>query len=215
MFGNRSHKINVLESPISTISSAGHWFFATRKSIEEYVPGILKKVGFETLIRKAITWIDSADSISMLMFLGLAFFMNPWIAGLITLLFHYFWYFQKSAFVNLSTTPLLTLLNNEILQLAAAGVALSFFGINGMYAALGIGIVFFFLFKIGLLRRLWDKIDQRRLSNGKKLPLNDRVLKMLLIRYSMYEDIAPSEVRKLEDHVQQAVIDFNQKKKKK
>ena len=214
MFGNRSHKINILESPISTISSAGHWFFATRKSIENYVPGILDKYSFESLIRKAITWVDSADSISMLMFLGLAFLINPWIAAAITLLFHYFWYFNKSAFVNLTFTPLLSVLNNEILQLMAAGVALSFFGINGMYVAVGIGIVFFFLFKIGLLRRFWDKIDQRRTKSGNKLPLNDRVLKMLLIRYSMYENIAPSEVQKLEDHVQQAVIDFNQKKKK-
>lgn len=214
MFGNRSHKINILESPISTISSAGHWFFATRDSIEEYVPGILKKISFESLIRKAITWVDSADSISMLMFLGMAFLINPWIAAAITLLFHYFWYFNKSAFVNLTFTPLFIFLNNEILQLIAAGVALSFLGINGMYAALGIGIIFFFLFKIGLLRRLWDKIDRRRTKNGKNLPLNDRVLKMLIIRYSIYEDIAPSEVRKLENHVQQAVIDFNQKKKK-
>lgn len=212
MFGNKSHKIYILESPVSTISSAGHWFFATRKSIEEYVPGILKKYSFESLIRKAIVWVDSADSLSMLMFLILAFFIPAWFAAFITLLFHYFWYFNKSAFVNISMTPLLSILNNEFFQVLAAGVALSFFGIYGMYVALVFGIIFFFLFKIGLLRRLWDKLDQKR--KGEQLPLNDRVLKMLLIRYSIYEDIAPTEVQKLEDHVQQAVIDFNSKKKK-
>lgn len=213
MFGNKSHKINILESPVSTISSAGHWFFATRKSIEEYVPGILEKYTFESLIRKAIVWIDSADSISMLLFLILAFLLPAWLAAGLTLLFHYLWYFQKSAFVNISLTPVLSIINNEFIQVLAAGVALSFLGINGMYLALTFGIIFFFLFKLGLLRRFWDKIDQKR--EGKQLPLNDRVLKMLLIRYSIYEDIAPSEVQKLEEHVQKAVIDFNSRKKKK
>jgi hypothetical protein len=85
-------------------------------------------------------------------------------------------------------------------------------GMNGMYLALAFGIVFFFLLKIGLMRRLWDVIDKKR--KGDRLPLNDRTLKMLLVRYSMKENIAPGDVQRLEDHVQEAVIKFNSKKKK-
>jgi hypothetical protein len=114
--------------------------------------------------------------------------------------------------VSISATPLLRFLNVEIVQLLIAGVVLSLMGMNGMYLALGFGIVFFFLFKIGLMRRLWDKIDQKR--SGNRLPLNDRVLKMLLVRYSMKENMAPGDVQKLEEHVQEAVIRFNTKKKK-
>ncbi len=212
MFGNRSHKINILESPVSTISSAGHWFFATRKSVEEYVPGILKKHSFESLIHKSILWIDSSDSIAMLLYFALAFVINPWIAAGVTLLFHFWWYFNKSAFVSISALSLLKVLHNEFVQLLAAGVLLSLMGIKGMYLALFFGIIFFFLFKIGLLRRFWDRFDKK--SDPGKLPLNDRVLKMLLVRYSMKEDIAPQEVQKLEKHVQDAVISFNTKKKK-
>lgn len=212
MFGNRSHKINILESPVSTISSAGHWFFATRKTVEEYVPGILKKHSFESLIHKSILWIDSSDSIAMLLYFALAFVISPWIAAGITLLFHFWWYFNKSAFVSISAMPLLKLLHNEFVQLLAAGVLLSLMGINGMYLALFFGIIFFFLFKIGFLRRFWDRFDKK--SDTDKLPLNDRVLKMLLVRYSMKEDIAPEEVQKLEKHVQDAVISFNTKKKR-
>ena len=212
MFGNRSHKINILESPVSTISSAGHWFFATRKSVEEYVPGILKKHSFESLIHKSILWIDSSDSIAMLLYFALAFVVNPWIAAGVTLLFHFWWYFNKSAFVSISALSLLKVLHNEFVQLLAAGVLLSLMGIKGMYLALFFGIIFFFLFKIGLLRRFWDRFDKK--SDPDKLPLNDRVLKMLLVRYSMKEDIAPEEVQKLEKHVQDAVISFNTKKKK-
>lgn len=212
MFGNSSHKINILESPVSTISSAGHWFFATRQTVEEYVPGILKKHSFESLIKKAIQWIDSADSLAMLLYLGLAFILNPWLAAGITLVFHLWWYFKKSAFVSVGFTPYLRFLNHEFVQLLVACVLLSLMGMNGMYAALILGIIFFFLFKIGILRRLWDKFDKKQEKD--RLPLNDRVLKMLLVRYSIKENIAPAEVQRMEQHVQEAVIKFNSKKKK-
>lgn len=212
MFGNSSHRINILESPVSTITSAGHWFFATRKTIEEYVPGILEKYSFESLIRKSIAWIDSADSLGMMVYFGLAFLIDPWLAAGITLLFHAGWYFKKSAFVSLFLTPVLKVVNHEFFQLLLAGILLSLMGMRGMYLALGFGILFFFLFKLGLLRRLWDKLDKRNMKG--KLPLNDRVLKMLLVRYSIKEDIAPREVQRLEDHVQEAVIKFNSKFKK-
>lgn len=211
MFGN-SHRINILESPVSTISSAGHWFFATRQTVEKYVPGILKNHSFEELIRKSILWIDSSDSIAMLLYFALAFVINPWIAAGVTLFFHVWWYFNKSAFVSLSAIPVLKVLHHEFVQLLVAGVLLSFMGIRGMYLALIFGIIFFFLFKIGLLRRFWDRFDKKNIKE--KLPLNDRVLKMLLIRYSMKENIAPEEVQRLEEHVQDAVIKFNTKKKK-
>jgi len=212
MFGNKAHKVNILESPVSTISSSGHWFFATRKTIEEYVPGILEKYSFESLIRKSIVWINSADSLGMVLFFILAFIINPWIAAALTFLFHGWWYFSKSAFVSVSLTPVLTFLNHEFVQLLIAGVALSFMGMNGMYLALGLGTLIFFLFKLGLMRRVWDKVDKNRKSN--QLPLNDRVLKMLLVRLSIKENIAPDDVQRLEDHVQQAVINFNTRKKK-
>ncbi|MFO7845502.1 MAG: hypothetical protein R6V27_03000 [Balneolaceae bacterium] len=212
MFGKKSHRINILESPVSTITSAGHWFFATRKTIEEYVPGILDKYSFETLIHKSVAWIDSADSLGMILYFALAFWVNPWLAAGITLLFHIGWYFNKSAFVTVSFTPVLRVINHEFFQLLLAGILLSLMGMRGMYLALGFGILFFFLFKIGLMRRLWDKLDERNMTDS--LPLNDRVLKMLLIRYSIREDIAPGEVQRLEDHVQEAVIKFNSKKKK-
>jgi len=212
MFGNKAHKVNILESPVSTISSSGHWFFATRKTIEEYVPGILEKYSFESLIRKSIVWINSADSLGMVLFFILAFIINPWIAAALTFLFHGWWYFSKSAFVSVSLTPVLSFLNHEFVQLLIAGVALSFMGMNGMYLALGLGTLIFFLFKLGLMRRVWDKVDKNRKSN--QLPLNDRVLKMLLVRLSIKENIAPDDVQRLEDHVQQAVINFNTKKKK-
>lgn len=212
MNSKRSHSLNILETPFSTVTSSGHWFHATRDTVKEYVPGLLKIYPFEELIGKAVVWIDSADSLAMILFFALAFFINPWIAAAISLLFHYVWYHQKSAFINIPSTPFLKLLNQDFFQLLLAAVVLSFMGITGMYTAVILGIIVFFLFKIGLLRRLWDKLDSGK--KGEKLPLNDRVLKMVLVRYSLYQNIPPGEIEELDRHVQQAVLDTHKKKKK-
>ncbi len=212
MTSKSSHSINILETPFSTVTSSGHWFHATRDTVNEYVPGLLKIYSFEELIKKAVTWIDSADSLAMILYFILAYTTPVWFAAIASLVFHYWWYHQKSAFVNLYFTKIISLLNKDFIQLLVAAVALSFMGITGMYTAVTIGIIYFFLFKIGLLRKLWDKLDSNK--KGDNLPLNDRVLKMVLVKHSIYEDIPPPEVKKLDEHVQQAVIEFNKKKKK-
>ena len=211
MNSRKSHSQNILETPVSTVTSGGHWFYATRDTINDYVPGLLDKYKFEDLIKKAVTWIDSADSLALILYFALAFLINPWIAGAIALVFHAVWYHKKSAFVNIVMTPMLTFFNYDFFQLLLAAVVLSYMGMSGMYTAVVIGIIFFFLFKVGLLRRGWDKLQDMNAKD--KLPLNDRVLKMVLIRYSIYQNIPPKEVEKLDQHVQEAVLEFNKKRK--
>lgn len=210
MKSRRSHAQNILETPVSTVTSGGHWFHATRETIKDYVPGLLDKYDFETLIKKAVTWIDSADSLALILYFILAFLVNPWIAAGIAFGFHAFWYHKKSAFVNIMMTPILSFFNRDFFQLLLAALVLSYMGMSGMYTAVVLGIIYFFLFKVGLLRRGWDKLQDK--TSDEKLPLNDRVLKMVLIRYSIYQNMPPKEVEKLDKHVQDAVIKFNKKK---
>lgn len=206
----QSHTVQILETPYSTVTSGGHWFHATRETVKEYVPGLLKKFSFEELIAKAIVWIDSADSLALILYFLLAYMVDVWFAALGAFLFHYIWYHQKSAFVNTLFTPILSLFNRDFFQLLIAAVMLSFMGISGMYTAVIVGMLFFFLFKVGLLRRLWDWVETKR--DNKKLPLNDRVLKMVLIRYSLYENMPPSEIEKMDQQVQKAILERNKKK---
>lgn len=210
MKSRRSHSQNILETSVSTVTSGGHWFHATRETIKDYVPGLLDKYDFETLIKKAVTWIDSADSLALILYFVLAFLINPWIAAGIAFGFHALWYHKKSAFVNIIMTPILSFFNMDFFQLLLAALVLSYMGMSGMYTAVVLGILFFFLFKVGLLRRGWDKLQDKKSDD--KLPLNDRVLKMVLIRYSIYQNMPPKEVEKIDQHVQDAVIKFNSKK---
>jgi hypothetical protein len=57
-----------------------------------------------------------------------------------------------------------------------------------------------------------DRLEAKRDHAG--LPLNDRVLKMVLIRYSIYEDVTPEEVSNMEDHLKESFLKFKMKNKK-
>jgi len=210
MSNRQSHRVQILETPYSTVTSGGHWFHATRKSVNEYVPGLLKKMSFEDLISKSVVWIDSADSLSLILYFMFAYIVDVWIAAPVAIVFHYIWYQHKSAFVNIVFTPVLSLFNKDFFQLLLAAVILSFMGISGMVAAVVIGMIYFLLFKTGLLRRLWDWLEVKKDIKG--LPLNDRVLKMVLIRYSLYENMPPKEIGKMDQQVQKAILERDKKK---
>jgi hypothetical protein len=65
------------------------------------------------------------------------------------------------------------------------------------------------------MRLLMDRIEVKKQRVG--LQLNDRVLKMVLIRYSIYEDVTPPEVNDMEDYLKESFLKFkmkNQKQKK-
>lgn len=204
MIESSKDDINILETNLYTVTSGGHWFNATSQTVDEFVPGLLEKHSFDKLISKAVLWIDSTDSIALLLYFILVFTTDTILAAAVALLFHIWWYFYKSAFVNLLFMPVINILNKDFTQLLIAAVALSFLGINENYLGLLIGVIYLFLFKVGLLRLLLNKILQGKMKSG--LPLNDKVFKMVLIRYAMYEDIAPPEVEKLDKHVQNAIM---------
>ncbi|MDZ7682263.1 MAG: hypothetical protein U5J63_11275 [Fodinibius sp.] len=194
---NYSRQNNLfLETKLGIITRTGDWFHTTSDQIEEFVPGLLEERPLDKLVEEAIAWVRSADSLALTILLGLLLFIHPILAATIAIAFHFFWYRSKSAFVTIYLGKLLKLMNKDGYLLITSLVIISLVGMDGQYLAAGVGLVFFFLMKLGLLKRLWDKIDE---GVDKKLPLNDRVFKMILVKYGMHYDLAPTRVEQMED----------------
>ncbi len=213
MSNRLSHTQNVFESTFATVTSGGHWFHATRETVEKYVPGLLDRHEYEKLVMDAVTWIESTDSLALILYFALVFWMPGWIAAILALGFWFWWFYNKSAFVNITLTPLMKLFNHDAFQIGLAAIALSFLGIMGYYQAVLFGIIYFFLFKVGLLRLMIDRMMSKREIKG--LPLNDRVFKMVLVRYSIYEDLTSHEVSGIEEGLKEAVLNFKERRSKK
>lgn len=192
-----------LETKLGIVTRTGDWFHTTSKHIKEFVPGLLEKRSLDLLVEEAIAWVRSADSLSLTLLLVLLLFIHPIFAAVIAIAFHFFWYRFKSGFVTIYLGKLLKFMNKDGYLLMTSLVIISLLGIDGQYLAAGTGLVFFFLMKLGLLKRLWDKIDK---DSDNHLTLNDRVFKMILVRYAMFYNMAPAEVQTMEERFKELAI---------
>jgi hypothetical protein len=192
-----------IETELGIVTRNRDWFHITSSHIEQYAPGLLKAVTLETLIRDAEAWIRSTDSLSLLLLLGLLFFVNPWVAVAVALAFHWVWYNYKSGFVTRGVGKLLAFINSDGFIMITAFVALSLLGVSGQTVAAAVGIIFFFLMKLGVLKMGWNALAK---DYKDTITLNDRVLKMVIIKYAVHEDVAPSEVQDMEQRIKDAAL---------
>lgn len=198
------------ETKVGIVTRNRDWFHTTSDHIEQYAPGLLDVVPLETLIRDADAWVRSADSLSLVMLLVLLFLINPWLAALTTLAFHWFWYNYKSGFVTRPLGKVLTFINSDGFLMITAFIALSLLGVSGEYVAAVLGIAFFFIMKLGLLKMGWNALAG---NNTESMTLNDRVLKMVIIKYAMYADVAPAEVQSMEKRFKEAALNLKKERR--
>lgn len=207
-FTSRSQNL-YLETQLGIVTRTGDWFHTTSKHIEQFVPGLLEERSLDHLVEEAVAWVRSADSLALTILLVLLIYIHPVFAAVIAITFHFFWYRLKSGFVTIYMGKLLKMMNKDGYLLITSLVIISLLGMNGQYLAAGVGLVFFFLMKLGLLKRLWDKIDK---EEADKLSLNDRVFKMVLIKYAMHYNTAPSEVEGMEKKFKELALSRKQGK---
>lgn len=199
--GDPQHQF--VETKVGIVTRNRDWFHITSEYIEQFVPGLLDKVSLKKLIGDAEAWVRSADSLSLILVLALLFLINPWLAALISLAFHWFWYNYKSGFVNRPMSRVLGFINSDGFLLTISFVSLSLLGVSGNYIAAIIGIVYFFLMKLRLLKMGWDALAK---EHTESLTLNDRVLKMIIIKHAIHEDVLPPEVENMEDRIKEIAL---------
>jgi len=198
-----------METDMGIVTRRGDWFHTTREQIEGYAPGLLDNVSLASLIKDAMAWVRSASSLSLTLLYILLFVINPWFAAGITVAFHWFWYHNKSGFIIRGMASFLRFINSDGFLFIIAFVSLSLLGFQQEYVATGVGIFFFFVMKPGLLKKGWDRL---RSDSDQELTLNDRVLKMVIIKQAMKENVAPSNVQQMEERFKD--LAFSRKNKK-
>lgn len=192
-----------VETELGIVTRRGEWFFITSDKLKEYVPGLLEVKPLEELIREAQAWVQSTSGLSITLLMILLLTVGPWLALGATVVFHVAWYLSKSAFVIRNMELPLRIVNSDGYQMLLSLAVLSLLALQGDYLALGVGIFFFFIAKLRLLDRLWRKTG---LGSKKGMTLNDRVLKMVIIRHALHENVAPSEVRAMEERLMSAAF---------
>lgn len=187
-----------VETPRGIFTAHGHWFHITSEKIKAYAPGLLEELPLELLVKDAETWLKSVDFVGVILFMLLAYLTNAYIAGTVILIFVPFWFINKSAFVSYPVTSLLRLIEYDAISFLVSVAVLSYMGIEGHYAGLVIGFVFFFFLKFGWFRMILEYLERKRA----KLPsLSDRLFKMIILKYAMHEGITLREIDKWESDI--------------
>ncbi len=202
------------EMPNGITTSNGNWYNISREKIEAYIPGLLKIHTLEKIIRQADDWVSSANSLAMIIYLGLVLArFDATLAMGTSILFFLLWYFKGSAFATPSLGTFLKVLNQDGFMYLASAAILIYLAWQGQLLAMWLGIVLFFLFKVGLLQLL---IKMMGAKNEKKKPeIQDRILNMLLVRYGIKEGIMPTSVQKMQDDLIEVANYHKIRKKKK
>ncbi len=214
---SRQPDSHFIETPRGIFTSAGNWFHITSEALEKYAPGLLKIHSLEKLIKQSEIWIRSADNIGIVLFMLLLYFSGLYPALLITLLFVPVWHINKSSVISIPLTSLLWVIDKEIVVVIVSMLVLSWMGITGEYASVFLGIIVFCVLKFGWFRFsvewLYGKLIQGTLL------LNDRVLKMIILKHAIRENIPVGEVDAMEKEIlsligkQQEVIRKYRKRK--
>ncbi|MEX1123310.1 MAG: hypothetical protein WD491_07725 [Balneolales bacterium] len=187
-----------IETPKGIFTAAGNWFYITVDNLRSYAPGLFRKHSVEEIISDAEVWIRSPDSLSITLFMFTLLVAGIEVAVIVTVLFLPFWHLNKSAFINYPTTKLMRLIDKEAFLILLSIMVLSWMGMNENYTSLVVGLLFFLVLKFGGFRKLVDIYYQRQ---PHKIPLNDRILKMVVLKYAMHEDVNVDEVKKMETDV--------------
>ncbi len=190
-----------IETPTGIFTVSGNWFFTTEKQLKSYAPELFKIYRLSDLIQKSERWIKSTDIVGIILSMILLITFPLISAVLLALFFGLAWNHFRPAFYTLFFDKLLRPFSYDIVLLTAAVIPLSFLGITGLYLKLICGMLMFLIFKFGWFRKLADRV----ISSGSKIPLNDRILNMVIVRHCMKENIALPAVSQMESDILQAV----------
>ncbi len=203
----------MVEMPNGISTSNGNWYNTTQGQIENYIPGLLKKVSLEEIIKNADNWVSSTNGMALILYLVLALAGgDPRVSFLISVVFFFFWYINTSAFVTPVLNQAMRLFNFDgFVYLSAAGV-LIYFSLNDNQLGTWLGLGLFFLFKVGLL-----SLGLKWFSSKSAKPTftrEDRILNMLLIKYGMKEGMYSGGIQEMQDSLFKT-INYHKTRKKK
>jgi len=205
-----SGKWQMMDMPNGITTTNGSWYNITSQQVEEYIPDLEKEISLETIVKQADAWVLCADSLSLLLFFGLAYLaVNPLTAFAVAIVCYFLLYFNTSALVGVSLSKLMLIFANDgflyglsallLIGISLNSTVLSSLSLNLDLSAVWYGITLVFMFKVGLLRLLLRFIHTK--FSKQKIDRQDRILNMLLIRYGMHFGLLTKAVDEMQDEL--------------
>ncbi len=193
--------LHVVDTPTGLFSAAGFWYRTSFAAIDDLAPGLRAKIDLHQTVRDTELWIRSFESVGLWTLLISLPFLSAYPTALLATVLSLIWYFWRSAFIHPAATLFIKALTHDAPVLIATLFVISYVGNTGRTLDAILGLAFFFVFRFGWLRMLIDKWHDA----SRPLPMNDRILRMMLIRESMRHDIRVESVHSMQTELMMAV----------
>jgi hypothetical protein len=200
-----------VETPAGIFTRNGNWYYITSGLIKGISPELLSYKSLDDLVSDAEIWVKSTDAVTVLVFILLIQIIPMPLALITSLGVLYLWQVSKSALVGSYSTSILKVLTNDGFILMTSVASISYLGIQQQYYEMFTALVFFLVFRFGWLRKLFDTFYQKRSGS---ITLNDRVMKMVVIKSAIQHRVEIPGLRSMEQQILDAMTNHKKKKPK-
>ncbi len=190
----------MVETPNGLFTASGFWFRTTFAGIDDFAPGLRSRIDIHNVVRDTETWIRSFESIGLWSFMISILFLSVYPSALIALILSLGWYFLRSAAIHPSVTPFIKPFTMDASVFLATVFVISYVGNSGRTLDAVIGLAFFLIFRFGWLRKILDKWH----DSVRPISMNDRLLRMMLLRLAIRHDIPIASVQTMRNDLIEA-----------
>ena len=192
-----------VNTPYGMVTAAGRWYHIPEEQARDYAGEVLDYISLEDLVERADLWIDSPRTVALWLMPLVLWALSPVWAVAATAGLYLGWALASPAVPSLWGTRAVRLLSSTLAQGGYYTVVLSLFAMADRFAAVGVGLAAFVLFRWGIVDwavRGGLRALRRRLY---PLPVTDQILRGLMVRAALKHRVSVPQV----DAITQDILD--------
>lgn len=192
-----------VNTPYGMVTAAGRWYHIPEEQARDYAGEVLDHISLEDLVERADLWIDSPRTVALWLMPLVLWGLSPVWAVATTAGLYLGWALASPAVPSLWGTRAVRLLSSTLAQGGYYTVVLSLFAMADRFAAVGVGLAAFVLFRWGIVDwavRGGLRALRRRLY---PLPVTDQILRGLMVRAALRHRVSVPQV----DAITQDILD--------
>ena len=194
-----------IDTPHGILTQMGTLFSTTEDSLKEYVGELIVHEPIEKLLANADLWLRFPLNLSLWLTPLLLWQINPIIASGMVLIIFIMLSVSGPIFVNHTLSFIPFVLNQVLLQFLLYSLFLSFFLLSSNILAASLGVIFFVLFRWGIIKKAFEPVLKWITKKLYAVPYEDKVLKSLIVKKSLHYRTVLPEVNELEMSIMQKI----------
>lgn len=183
-----------VNTPYGMVTAAGRWYHIPEEQARDYAGEVLDHISLEDLVERADLWIDSPRTVALWLMPLVLWGLSPVWAVATTAGLYLGWALASPAVPSLWGTRAVRLLSSTLAQGGYYTIVLSLFAMADRFAAVGVGLAAFVLFRWGIVDwavRGGLRALRRRLY---PLPVTDQILRGLMVRAALKHRVSVPQV---------------------